>query len=180
MHTRWLALSLMVAIFTAGCSKKTQKSDAPPAASTTPAAAAPDKPATAAPKRSKVGCAELLTKMEETSKRMNLPVKAIPHSWGNIPPELRKLPAGAEHCGSVDALGQAIIVSPLFGKDLEAYYAPLFASVGCAPFTCEIVTSDPYVQTRCKCKQGKVMKGGMLGTVSTDTGAESYTIALMK
>ena len=154
-----------------GCSKKATTSDSAPAPSSA-LAAVPPNGASAAPRRDKVPCAKLLPKMEETSKEVRIPMKATPASWGKVPPELRKLPAGAELCGSLDVMGQAIIVSPLFGDELETHYAPLFAALGCVPFKCEVATSDSYVQTRCKCDK----KHGF-GMVTTDTGNESYALA---
>ena len=172
MLRRSAVLFLVLVPSIGGCSKKAATSDLAPAASSSDPAATPAKGALTAPRRDKVPCAALLPKMEETSKQVRIPMKATPASWGKVPPELRKLPAGAELCGSLDVMGQAIIVSPLFGDELETHYAPLFAGLGCAPFKCEVATSDPYVQTRCKCDK----KRGF-GMVTTDTGNESYALA---
>jgi hypothetical protein len=92
-------------------------------------------------------------------------------SWGDLPAELQKLPAGAQNCGTVE--GQPTIVSPAFGKDLETFYAPLFEKVGCAPFKCEVETQGSATRTACKCKSGKLM-----GMIFTDTGNEAYTLSL--
>ena len=131
--------------------------------------------ATARPARSKLSCAELVPKMEEMGKSLQMPVKTTPGSWGKVPKEVQVLPADGKLCGSVDLLDQALVTSSLAGKELEAFYAPLFAKVGCAPFNCEDVTSGSMVQTRCTCKGD-----GALGSVTTDVSAEAFTIAMVE
>src|SRR5437762_191085 len=78
------------------------------------------------PRRARLGCARLRARLDRTAKSLGAEDRIKPNSWGNVPAELRKLPAGAELCG-VDEEGQAVIQSPLYGRDLEAHYAPLFA-----------------------------------------------------
>ena len=53
------------------------------------------------------------------------------------------------------------------GKDLEAYYRPIYEQLGCKPFACEI--SDK--KTSCKCKAG-----GTFGTLRTEELNEVYAV----
>ena len=126
-----------------------------------------------APSRSKATCAKIRQELEETSKRFKLDTKIKP-GWSKVRAELRKLPPDAELCGVDSELGQAIIKSPLYGKALEAYYAPLFAKIGCKPMTCEIFESKPFRQTRCKCS----MPGGV-GAVTTNVSDESFSLGTL-
>ena len=68
-----------------------------------------------------------------------------------------------------------VIHSPLYGKELEAHYAPLFAHYGCQPLSCNIVgaVSGLVEQTRCRCTGA-----GTIGTVTTDPKSEAYTLAV--
>lgn len=104
-----------------------------------------------------------------------------PGSWGSVPPELRTLPPGAQHCGAdspAPKAGTAVILSSLAGDDLKKFYAPLFAKVGCQPLECDITKTNlggkDREQTRCTCHGDK-----MLGVVATDTGAEVYVLSLI-
>ena len=124
-----------------------------------------------APRRTKLACGPYLEMVKKTSASIGFKPTIVAGSWGNIPPDLQKLPAGAQNCGTV--ADQPTIMSPAFGKDLETFYAPLFAKIGCAPFTCEVETMGSATQTKCKCKTGKT-----LGQVITDTGNEAYTLSL--
>jgi hypothetical protein len=127
-----------------------------------------------APKRSKVSCARLRQRMERDAKNLGLDDKITPKSWGNIPDELRKLPPGAELCGVDTELEHVVITSALFGKDLESYYAPLFAKIGCRPLGCTVETG--FVdQTRCRCATE-----GVVGTVATDVKDEAFTLKVSK
>ena len=60
-----------------------------------------------------------------------------------------------------------VIVSALYGKDLEAHYAPLFAKVGCQPFTCDAIGGT----TTCKCKGNDTR-----GTILTDMSVEALSM----
>jgi hypothetical protein len=100
---------------------------------------------------------------------MKMPLKVTPGSWGDLPAPLRNLPSGAESCG-VGNHGQVIIVSPAFGKELETHYAPLFAELGCKPLKCSVSST-----TNCSCSGADGV-----GTLLTDTGAESYTVMYTK
>jgi hypothetical protein len=122
-----------------------------------------------APHRTKVACGPYLASVKKTGASVGFTPEIVPGSWGDVPAELQKLPPGAQNCGTI--AGQPTIVSPAYGKDLETFYAPLFAKVGCQPFTCEVETSP--ARTKCKCKVGKT-----LGMVVTDTGNEAYTVSL--
>jgi hypothetical protein len=124
-----------------------------------------------APKRTKLACGPYLEAVKKASASVGFKPTIVAGSWGNIPPDLQKLPAGAQNCGTVE--GQPTIVSAAFGKDLETFYAPLFEKVSCAPFKCEVETQGSYTRTSCKCKTGKVT-----GMVVTDTGNEAYTLSL--
>jgi hypothetical protein len=167
------ASGLLLGLVLLGCSKPSGGGEA--SASAAPAASTAPLPATT-PKRarSKLDCAELLTKMEEVSRKVNMPMKTTPGSWGKVPAELQVVPPGGKHCGSVDLLEQAVIASGLEGKALESFYAPLFGKLGCQPLVCEEATSGDYVQTRCNCRGD-----GMMGSVNTDTGNETYTLAVV-
>ena len=127
-----------------------------------------------APTRSKATCDEIRQELERTSKGMAVPMKVAAGSWGKVPAELRKLPPGAELCGVDASLGQAIIKSPLFGKALESYYAPLFAKVGCKPLTCQIAKSGSMRQTRCSCD-----RPGGVGAVTTNVRNESFSLGTL-
>jgi hypothetical protein len=105
-----------------------------------------------------------------------------PGSWGSVPPELRKLPPGAEHCGADSRglkAGSAVILSPLEGDDLGKFYGPLFQQIGCQPLTCRVtktkIGKKDAQQTSCTCSGKK-----MLGTVGTDTGAEQFMLSLVR
>jgi hypothetical protein len=129
-----------------------------------------------APKRQKVPCPKLRQRVEKTAKSMGLDEKITPNSWGNIPGELRKLPAGSENCGVDAELAQVLISSPLYGKDLEIFYGPLFAKIGCRPLTCTSGAALGLVeQTRCRCAMP-----GVVGTIITDTRTEAFTLAIAK
>jgi hypothetical protein len=131
----------------------------------------------AAPKRSKLSCSKLRQRLEKSNRETGVVDKIEPGSWGSLPVYLRKLPPGAELCGLDVELGQAVITSPLFGKELESYYAPLFAKLGCEPLDCRVVASSEGTseQTRCRCAMP-----GVAGVVITDAKAEAFTLALTK
>jgi hypothetical protein len=131
----------------------------------------------APPKRSKVSCAKLRQQLEKSNRELGVVDKIEPRSWGSLPVYLRKLPPGAELCGVEVGLGQAVITSPLFGKDLESHYAPLFAKLGCEPLDCRVVATSEGVpeQTRCRCAMP-----GVAGVVITDSKHEAFTLALTK
>jgi hypothetical protein len=144
-------------------------------ATTLTSAVAPAAPTVAkASARSKLSCKELMKEAEETSKRVGIKMEFTPGSWGKVPPALQKLPPGAEHCGSVALMDQALVVSGLAGKELEAFYAPLFAGLGCQPLQCNDDTLGGKVRTECKCHAK-----GIFAVVITDLNVESYTIAVM-
>ena len=129
------------------------------------------------PKRAKVSCSKLRQTMEKTTRQIGFVDKIEPRSWGQLPADLRKLPPGAELCGVDAELGQAVITSPLFGKELESYYAPLFAKLGCQPLSCLVVAGSVGVpeQTRCRCSVP-----GVAGAVITDARHQAFTLALSK
>lgn len=131
----------------------------------------------APPKRSKLSCSKLRQRLEKTYREIGFVDKIEPRSWGSLPVYLRKLPPGAELCGVDAELGQAVITSPLFGKELESYYAPLFAKLGCEPLACRVVATSEGVpeQTRCRCAMP-----GVAGVVITDSKHEAFTLALTK
>ena len=120
----------------------------------------------AVPKRVKMDCRAYRAGMEQMSKSMGIKMKITPESWGEILPQLRALPPGAELCGATDA-GPVVIVSPLYGKDIAGHYAPLFAKVGCQPFTCEVSGGLSV----CTCKGN-----GVRGRVQTDADIEAFSL----
>ena len=119
----------------------------------------------APPKRTKMSCAAYRDGMERSAKSAGITIKFTPGNWGTIPQALQTLPPGAELCGAVE--GAVIIVSPLFGKDFETYYAPLFAKVGCQPFTCDVTGGS----TSCTCKGN-----GTRGRIQTDMDIEEFSL----
>lgn len=123
----------------------------------------------AVPKRTKMTCGAYRDGAERMAKSAGIPMKIVPGSWGAIPKALQALPPGGEFCGSVEGMGAptVAIVSPLFGKDMEAFYAPLFAKVGCQPFTCQVSGR----QTNCTCKGS-----GGRGSIGTDPDLEEFSL----
>ena len=89
--------------------------------------------------------------------------------WAKTPAPLRVLPPGATVCGSAESFGNVFIASPLFGKDLETYYRPIYEKLGCKPFTCEITDKS----TSCKCSGN-----GKFGFVTTEEGSEVFSVLL--
>jgi hypothetical protein len=138
------------------------------------AAAAPPPVAKAteaiAPKRTKLTCAQFRANAEAHAKNGVFNTRLKAGGWGNIPPALRKLPPGAKLCGA-DGMGQAVITSPLFGKEIETYYSPLFAKVGFEPLACKVVAG----RTQCTCKRHRD-----IGIVVTDQESEAFVLAVMK
>jgi hypothetical protein len=126
----------------------------------------------ARPKRTKMSCGAFRDGMERMAKSAGIPMKVTPGSWSTIPKALQALPPGADLCGAVEGQGAAIvaIVSPLFGKDFETHYAPLFAKIGCQPFTCEVTGS----QTTCTCKGSSGR-----GRIETDRDVEEFSLLFM-
>jgi hypothetical protein len=122
-----------------------------------------------APHRTKKNCADYLEIVKRNSAAVGMKPAIVAGSWGKLPVELQRLPGGSQNCGTVE--GQPTIVSPAYGKDLETFYTPLFAKVGCQPLTCTIDST----RTLCKCKSDKKQHG----MVVTDTGYEAFTLSLM-
>jgi len=124
----------------------------------------------AAPKRAKLSCAQYRASAEEHAKHAVFNTKLKAGAWGNIPPPLRKLPPGAKLCGA-DGIGQAVIASPLFGKQIETYYSPLFTKIGFQPLACKVVAG----RTQCTCKRHRD-----IGIVLTDQESQAFVLAVMK
>jgi len=131
---------------------------------------APGQPAPAAPKRAKVTCAQYRATSEEHAKHAVFNTKLKPGAWGHIPAPLRKLPPHAQLCGA-DGIGQVVIASRLFGKDIEDHYTPLFAKIGFAPLVCKVVDR----RTQCTSKRHRD-----IGIVVTDQDSEAFVLAIMK
>lgn len=169
-----------VSVAALGCNKSPSAEQAVPAMSavaTASTAAVVDVAAAkpARPSRQKLTCAELVPRMEQTAKSLNVPVKTTLGSWGKVPKQLQVLPPGGALCGSVDMMDQAVLTTSLAGEELESFYAPLFAKADCVPLKCEDVTEGRMVQTRCTC-HGE----GFMGSVTTDTAAESVTLGVVE
>ena len=127
-------------------------------------------------KASTWSCARLRQYVQKNAKSLGFDDKLTPKTWGNIPAELQKLPQGAELCGVDTEMGQAVISSPLYGKDIEIFYGPLFAKIGCHPLVCNSgATYGLLDQTRCRCAMP-----GVVGTIATDTRNEAFTLAISK
>lgn len=131
---------------------------------------APTEPELAATKRTKVTCAQYRAGSEAHAKNAVFNTKLKVGAWGNIPPPLRKLPPRAKLCGA-DGIGQVVIASPLFGKDIEAHYTPLFTKLGFKPLACKVVDG----RTQCTCKRHRD-----IGIVVTDQNSEAFVLAVMK
>ena len=140
---------------------------APGPAAAPPAVKAGEAPA---PKRARLTCAQYRANAEAHAKNAVFNTRLKAGGWGNIPPPLRKLPPGAKLCGA-DGIGQAVITSPLFGKEIETYYSPLFAKVGFQPLTCKVVAG----RTQCTSKRHRD-----IGIVVTDQESEAFVLAVMK
>jgi hypothetical protein len=127
------------------------------------------------PQRSKSTCTAYLAFVASTSSHVALKNKVHAGSWGTLPSELRKLPPGAELCGSVESAGPGgnvvVVRSALFGKDLESFYAPLYAQIGCKPLICRIKETDSKPRTLCYGDGPK-----KAGSVSTDASDEMYSL----
>jgi hypothetical protein len=101
--------------------------------------------------RRAVSCPELEAEIESTSQAIDFPVEVTLGTWDGVPEELKVMPNGAELCGSVDVLNQGLIVSDLWGAELESRYRPIFENLDCAPFECELATNGDLQQVRCSC-----------------------------
>jgi len=162
-----------------GLAEPATKPDAgkPPGALPAPAAVAPSAspPATPPekiepPKRAKVTSAQYRAIAEENAKHAAFDTRLKAGSWGHIPPELRKLPRRSKFCG-VDSMGQAVIASPLYGKDIEDHYTPLFTKVDFNPLKCEIKGT----QTHCHTKRHRD-----IGIIVTDANNEAYVLSIIR
>jgi hypothetical protein len=122
------------------------------------------------PKRAKVSCAQYRAKANEHADHALFNTRLKPGSWGRIPRELQRLPRQSRLCGA-DGLGQVVVTSPLFGKELESHYAPLFAEIGCSPFACTIKNG----KTQCSCRRQRD-----LGVLVTDEASEAFVLALLR
>lgn len=159
----WLGFFLGIATF----QPQTFGGSAPPDAAVPPPEVAGAK--TGAPKRARTSCAQFRENAEKRWKRAAFDVRIKAGSWGNIPPALRKLPPRAKLCGA-DKRGQAVIASPLFGKELQDYYTPLFSKIEFAPLTCQITAAD----TQCRSKRRRD-----IGIVVTDATDEIFVLAVV-
>ena len=137
-----------------------------PAPASPPVAA----PAPQAPKRAKLTCAQYRANAEKHASHAVFNTKLKPGEWGNVPEPIRKLPPRARLCGA-DGMGQAVIASPLFGREIESYYAPLFAKVGFKPLACRIVDR----RTQCTSKRHRD-----IGVVVTDPDSEAFVLSVIK
>jgi hypothetical protein len=131
---------------------------------------APKEPDPAAPKRAKVTCEQYRANAEAHAKQAVFNTKLKAGAWGRIPAPLRKLPPRAKLCGA-DGIGQVVIASPLFGKDIESHYTPLFTKIGFKPLACKVVGR----RTQCTCKRHRD-----IGVVVTDEDSEAFVLAVMK
>jgi hypothetical protein len=113
-------------------------------------------------------CAEFLPFVERSTKAMGMPMKLKADDWATVPAALRVLPPKATLCGSANTA--AFIASPLFGKDLEAYYRPILEKMDCKPVKCEIDDK----KTSCRCRGGH-----NFGMVRTEELSEVYAIDWM-
>lgn len=159
-------------------SKEASQSSAEVAAApkAAPAPAAEVVPASVVAKadgRAKRSCAELLTALSGPSTA-SVVAPPVAGSWGKVPAELQVVPPGAEHCGSIAVMGQAVIASSLSGKELEAFYAPLFAKLGCEPLQCKEARAGVLSQTGCHCEKALYLHG----TLNTDPSSAAYLVGV--
>ena len=145
-----------------------ERANAPPA----PAPMEPESPTEPEkpPTRAKVSCAEYRLKTEQGSSPAGFDIKLKSGSWGAIPKELRKLPPRATLCGS-DGRGQVVITSPLYGADLEAFYAPMFVKLGFPALTCKAALG----RTQCTGKRKRD-----LGVLVTDRTTQAFVLAFVR
>jgi hypothetical protein len=120
--------------------------------------------------RAKVSCAEYRKRVATHAPHAAFDTRLKPSSWGTIPAGLQKLPGGARLCGA-DSHGQAVVTSTLFGRKLEAYYAPLFAKLDFQPLDCKVNNG----QTICTAKHGRDV-----GILVTDAATQAFVVSLMK
>jgi len=113
--------------------------------------------ALAKPKRSKIECAKVS-------------INKLKPGWGKIPAALQKLPPGASLCGT-NGVDVAFITSELEAPDLEKFYAPLFASVGCKPMTCK---PDQFKTMECLCPKGGDARAGGIIPQTWDQAYQLY------
>jgi hypothetical protein len=156
-----LGLSFVIGIFPA-----TARGE-PEAAAGVPASAHAEP---AAPKRTKISCSQYRANAEARAQHAVFNTKLKAGAWGNIPAPLRRLPSGAKLCGA-DGMGQAVIVSPLFGREIEAHYTPLFSKIGFAPLACKVIGR----RTQCTCKRHRD-----IGIVVTDQDSEAFVLAVLR
>jgi hypothetical protein len=122
------------------------------------------------PKRAKVSCAQYRAKADEHATHALFNTRLKPGSWGRIPRELQSLPRQSRLCGT-DGLGQVVVTSPLFGKELESHYGPLFVKLGCSPLACTIKNG----KTQCSCRRQRD-----LGVLVTDEASEAFVLAFLR
>jgi hypothetical protein len=125
--------------------------DPGPSGDTDPETPEPSALPSEADNRRRVSCGELETELERTSQAIDFPVEVTLGVWEGVPEELKVMPNGAELCGSVDVLNQGLIVSELWGAELESRYRPIFEGLDCAPFECELPSQGDLQQLRCSC-----------------------------
>jgi hypothetical protein len=121
----------------------------------------------AAPKRPKQDCAAYAASVASATKGREPKVKV--KDWADVPAALRVLPPHAEMCFSFAST--VFVASPLFGKELEDYYRPIFEKMGCKPVKCEVTEKKSY----CSCHGD-----GGLARVGTEEFVESYGISWLK
>lgn len=126
-------------------------------------------PAKGPPKRVKMDCGGYRAGAESALQGVGAPAKLKAGDWGAIPAALRALPPKSEACCSPDP-STVVIISALFGKDVETHYAPLFEKMGCKPLVCDINER----KTSCKCKGA-----GKVGSVETDSDMEAYFVTFI-
>lgn len=66
----------------------------------------------------------------------------------------------------------AVVASPLTGKELEAYYTPLFEKAGCSQMTCTISSR----QTDCICHHPDRWGHPTVGRTLTDPGLAMFQV----
>jgi hypothetical protein len=126
--------------------------------------------AQAAPRRAHTTCARYRSDAETAAPHAAFDTRLKARSWGAVPASLRRLPPDARLCGA-DSHGQAVIASPLYGKELESFYAPLFAKLAFEPLACTVDRG----QTQCKTRHGRD-----IGILVTDASQQIFVLAYVK
>jgi hypothetical protein len=128
-----------------------------------------DRPDASAPIRTKVTCARYRERVAASAPHAAFDTRLRKQSWGQYPRHCASFRAVLS-CGA-DSRGQVVVASPLFGKDLEAHYAPLFAKLDIDRLDCTVGNA----RTVCRTKHQRDV-----GVLVTDAALQAFVISIMK